>query len=208
MAAEAGVAGHGWKGASMDAAQDYAAATRFMHNTFPAYVAYVQRLHAKIGPIVKDEEDAIVVRTSDGKVVSGKSATVTIAPGQGFSGNIVLTSPFDPKCYTPVSASRDTYDGAAAEAIALRESCHHGKDDPDFTTLYIDPRTQEPLGVVGGTSDNDVRVRLEETFRRVGDRLLPGHFSVIVRGKSFWLGWLDIVAQIDYSRYRFLDTAS
>jgi len=188
----------------MDAVHDYAAATRFMHNTFPAYVGYVQRMHAKIGPIVKDEEDAVVVRTSDGKVISGKNATVTIAPGQGFSGNIVLTSPFNPACYSPVSETRDTFEGAAADAIALHETCGHGKDDPDFTTLYVDPRTQEPLGVVGGTSDNDVRVRLEETFRRVGDRLLPAHFGVIVKGKSFWLGWLDVVAQIDYSRYRFL----
>jgi len=192
----------------MDAVHDYAAAARFMHNTFPAYVGYVQRMHAKLGPIVKDEEDAVVVRTSDGKVVSGKNASVTVAPGQGFSGNIVLTSPFNPACYAPVSASRENYDGAAAEAIELRGICRHGNDDPDFTTLYVDPRTQEPLGVVGGTNDKDVRVRLEETFRRVGDRLLPAHFGVTVKGKSFWLGWLDVVAQIDFSRYRFLNRDS
>jgi hypothetical protein len=192
----------------MDAAHDYATATRFMHNTFPAYVGYVQRMHAKIGPIVKDEEDAVVVRTSDGKVVSGKNATVTIAPGEGFSGNIVLTSPFNPSCYAPVAETPETYDGAAADALQLRATCRHQKDDPDFTTLYIDPRTQEPLGVVGGTNDSDVRVRLEETFRRVGDRLLPAHFGVTVKGKSFWLGWLDVVAQIDYSRYRFLSRDS
>jgi len=192
----------------MDAVHDYAEATRFMHNTFPAYVGYVQRMHAKIGPIVKDEEDAVVVRTSDGKVVSGKNATVTITPGQGFSGNIVLSSPFNPACYVPVSVARETFDGSATEAIGLRETCRHGSDDPDFTTLYVDVRSLEPLGVVGGTNDKDVRVRLEETFRRVGERLLPAHFGVTVKGKSFWLGWLDVVAQIDYSRYRFLTRES
>jgi len=192
----------------MDAAHDYAAATGYLHNTFPAYVGYVQRMHAKIGPIVKDEEDAVVVRTSDGKVVSGKNATVTIAPGQGFSGNIVLTSPFNPACHAPVGATRENFEGAAAEAIELRGTCAHGRDEPDFTTLYIDPRTQEPLGVVGGTNDRDVRVHLEETFRRIGERLLPAHFSVSVKGKNFFLGWLDVVAQIDFSRYRFLDRES
>jgi hypothetical protein len=190
----------------MDASSDYAAAVRFLHPTFPAYIAYVQRMHAKIGPIVKDEEDSVVLRTSDGKVVSGKSATIDVSPSQGFSGNIVLKSPFDPDCYAPVSAKRDSFDGAAAEVIALHETCKHGKDEPDFTMLYVDPRTQEPLGVLGETNDSDVHVRLEETFRRVGDRFLPAHFDVTVKGRSFWLGWLDVVAKIDFSRYRFLSS--
>jgi len=195
----------------LDAAHDYASAIRYLHNTFPAYVSYVQKTRAKIGPIDRSDEGTIVVRTSDGKVVSGKPSEIQINASSKFHGDAVEHSPFDPDCYAPVSASSTTFDGAPAEALALRGTCKSGHDDKDdasdldFTTLYVNPHTFQPLSVSGVNNDDTVSVRLEEDFSAVDGHTVPSLLSVRVLGHG-WMGWLDIRARVEYSRYQFLSS--
>ncbi len=190
----------------LDAAHDYASATRHLQNTYPAYVAYVQRVHAKVGPIVKNDETTVVVRTSDGSIVKGKPASIQVNVGKTYHGNVVTHPPFDPACYTPLSAARTTYDGVAAEAIALKATCHSKRsDDEDFSTLYVDPDSHQPLGVTGASIEENVAVHIEEGFGLVDGYTVPTVLAVSVKGKG-WMGWLNVAARVSFSHYQFLTT--
>jgi hypothetical protein len=191
----------------MDAAHDYAAATRLLHTTFPAYVSYLQHAHVKVGPIDKHIDSTLVVRTSDGKIIKGTSTSVRIGADSDIHGDVVTRQIFKPDCYRPVSAAPGTYAGRPVEAIALHRTCASegdGKGSQDFSTLYVDERTLQPLGVMGGSHDDKVDATIEERFQSVGGRMVPAALSVEVAGKG-WMGWLQVLAHVDYSQYRFFD---
>ncbi len=189
----------------MDATQDYAAAARMLHATLPAYVAYEQHTHIKVGPVDKTDTELIVVRTSDGKVIRGKTATIQTDSGSHtIHGDIVTHQIFLPACYQPGTATIATYNERPAEAIALHNTCDKDDGNDAFSMLYLDPRTHEPLGVTGDHHDDSIDFTIEERFAHTDGRFMPGLLDVHVAGKG-WLGWLQVLAHVEFSRFRFLD---
>lgn len=190
----------------MNAAADFEAAVRMLSRPLPAYVTYTQHAHAKIDSIVKDQTSTVTVRTSDGKIVKGKGLEIIVGSQHSTSGSILTNSPFDIQCYAGVSAKIAPYEGRDAEQIVLHDRCARDKDSGDFTTLYVDPATHEPLGVVGGKSENPVDVHLEQRWTHAGNNYVPSTLAVMVKGSGLMF-WLDVVASADFSHYSFSDKA-
>ena len=189
----------------MSAASDYQQAVHMLSRPLPAYVTYVQGGHLKMDAIEKSMNETVTVRTRDGKTVKGKGLDIMISADHKTTGNILTNSPFDPACYTAVSAHTLPFDGRDAEAITLKDVCSHDKDDGDFQTLYVDPGSRQPLAAMGGNSDQSVVVHIEQRFARVSDYVLPSLLEIRVKGSGLMF-WLDVDAHIAFTGYTFSNT--
>ena len=163
----------------MSAASDYQQAVRVLVKPLPAYVTYVQSGYLRMDAVEKDLSETITVRTSDGKIVKGKSLDFNIGVDKKTEGSIIRNSPFDAGCYTD-------------------------KDQGDFSTLYVDPATHDPLAAVGQKKDDPVDVRIEQHFARTGAYVLPAQLAVRVKGSGLMF-WLDVDVHLAFSAYRFSD---
>jgi hypothetical protein len=195
----------------MNAAADYAAAKAMLTRPVPAYVSYTVHSHVKVDAIVKDTTSRIVVRTRDGKVIKGDPGAMPASIGKSTgknTGNEPVTDPaFRPGCYDASGARTTRFEDRELEAITLRGLCtSKSEGQQDFDTLYIDPKTGEPVAAVGTSqSDQHVDVRLEQRFTRVGDRALPSTLYVRVQGSGLMF-WLDVDVNEQYSDFRFSNT--
>jgi hypothetical protein len=193
----------------MDAAADYAAAKAMLSRPLPAYISYTAHAHVKFDAITHDDTRQIVVRTSDGKVLKG--SVPSGVPSNMHIGNDndsfepAVHPAFKPACYSAKSASLQNYQGRSLEAIGLTESCNKDPDDKDFDTLYVDPRTHEPVAVTGSDDSQHVYVNLSQQYTRVGDNVLPSTFFVRVKGSGMMF-WLDVLVDMSFSDYRFSNT--
>ncbi len=193
----------------MDAAADYADVKRALSNpNLPAYVSYVIQSHAGFDAVHGDDRTTIVVRTSDGKIVSGKPPKIDIGSNGDYNTDVVRRGPFDVSCYTPESASLTTFEAHPAEAIALRPVCAKsdggGHDnDTEFRVLYADPATHRPIAVVGHSAEKFITADLDERFTMADDFVVPSSFAVKIAG-SGPMFWLNVDATQTYSDYRFL----
>jgi hypothetical protein len=192
----------------MDATADYAAAKLALTRTLPAYVSYRVVSHAGAGPFVKDEDQTIVVRTRDGEVVRGKPPSIQIGANSkaNYNRDVVDKPPFNPACYAPASARRDTFEGRSVEAFELRQTCGRDEDDGDFGTLFIDPQTHAPIAAIGGKTDESVAVRVVQRYTPVAGFYMPSALDVRVKG-SGWMSWLDVTAFERFSDYVFSSAA-
>jgi hypothetical protein len=193
----------------MDAAADYAAVKAMLTRQLPAYVSYTVRSHVKFDAIVRDETSEVVVRTADGVIVKGKvpesAGSIHLGTG-GDSGMEPVKHPaFRAACYNATSARMQRYDGNDLEALTLRSQCGKNPDDKDFDTLYVDPRTREPVAAVGSSNDEHVAVRLVQQFAHAGDHTLPASLYARVQGSGLMF-WLDVLVDQRYGDYRFSAT--
>lgn len=193
----------------MDAAADYAAAKAMLTRPLPAYVSYTARSRIKFDAIDHRGTDDIVVRTADGVVVKGKvpasSQSVHFSTAEDSGMEPVAHPAFKPRCYEATGATLHEYAGRNLEAIALRDLCGKAKDDKDFDTLYVDPRTHEPVAATASGDEDHVLLRLSQEFTRVGDHSLPSTLYVRIQGSGFMF-WLDVLVDAHYSDYRFSST--
>jgi hypothetical protein len=190
----------------MNAVADYAAAMRALNHDLPAYVSYAVHSHILAGPVNHDETVTIVVRSRDGKIVKGKPPSMQIDSDSKYEGDVVVHPPFDAACYTATAAREATFEGVTAEALSLRDTCKTKHDlDGDFSTLYVDPASHEPLAAAGGEDSDSVSVHVQQRFGRAGAFLLPAAFDVRVKGSGFMF-WLDVTGRQTYDSYKFSDT--
>ncbi len=191
----------------MNAASDYAAASAALGKTLPAYVTYTTQAHMKFDAITRDQTTDIVVRTSDGVIVKGKPPFASVNYGGHFNGDesILKNPPFLAKCYKAGGAKDATFEGRAVEAIALHGTCK-GDDDTDFDTLYVDPNSHDPIAATASEDKEAVAVNLITRYARTGSYVLPSSLYVRVKGSGLMF-WLDVLADMRYSNYRFSDKA-
>jgi hypothetical protein len=194
----------------MDASADYAAVGRALSNqNFPPYVSYLVRTHAGFDAIAGDDSSTIVVRTSDGTIVSGKKPKINVGGMPGLSADAIRHGPFDAACYRAESAQLTTFESMPAEAIALRPLCatrdgsDHEDDDTMFSRLYADPRTHRPIAVIGEKNERYVKAHVDERFVLTDGFVVPSSFNVKVVG-SGPMFWLNVDARQAYSEFRFL----
>jgi hypothetical protein len=177
------------------------------------YVAYDARDSIK-GLGNKNNEEHIVVRVSDGKVVSGTSG-VSIDNGSGTHKYNPITNPvFDPKCYKATGEAPATYNGADAVKFTLAATCkERDKDAHDypFTTLYADARNLVPIdatGVVVQTEDNKgVDISVEQQFALFEGRVLPSMTKIDINGSGVMF-WLQLHVRETYDHYTFMNSPS
>ena len=177
----------------MSAAADYAAATALLTRPFPAYVSYVDHTSGGWGPFQGAQQTTIVVDVRQGRVISGKPASIHIGGGTDSVGKWgdedAITHPaFRPHCYEATAAQASTYDGRPAERIAIAGHCGNDHDDEDFSALYVDSSTHVPIAVVGHGDDEHVAVTLEERFTQVADHVVPSALRVKVLAAAGWRG--------------------
>ncbi len=189
----------------MDAAADYAAARHALAQPLPAYVSYVLHSQGSFGPFKHADTQHVVVRTSDGKIVSGKLSSVQVNADTSYSDDLVTHPPFKPACYDATSAKSVEFQGNAVEELSLAFKCRDSEHEHGFTVLYVDPATHEPIAALEERNDSNVYVRLEQRFARVGTRVLPSGLDVRVKGSGF-LGWLDVTAHQVYSHFALSDS--
>jgi hypothetical protein len=189
----------------MNAAADYAAASAALTKTLPAYVSYTESAHMKFDALTRDQTTTVVLRTSDGKIVKG--APISFNPIiQSSDGNNILTDPpFVPHCYDPIDARPATYAGQGVEAIALRSRCHD-EDTNGFDTLYVDPRSHDPVGAIASTMKQNLSLSLEERFARAGACIVPSALYAHAKGRQLMF-WFDALVQVAYSNYSFSSKA-
>lgn len=199
----------------MDAAADYADVKRLLSNPrLPAYVSYVIHSHAGFDAVHGDAATTIVVRTSDGKIVSGKPPKIDVDSNGDNNTNVVRHGPFDAACYLPESATLSTFEARPAEAIELRSICakkdggghDHDNDhdnDTDFRVLYADPATHRPIAAVGHTAEKYVTADVDEHFTVADSFVVPSRLTVKIAG-SGPMFWLNVDATQTFSDYRFL----
>jgi hypothetical protein len=192
----------------MDATADFAAVKQHLTRPLPAYVTYSVQSHAGMGPFAKTENETIVVRTSDGKIVKGKPPNIQIGADSHseYEGDVVTHPPFKPNCYDATSAREATFEGRPVEEIRLRDTCEHEKNDGDFNRIYVDPATHEPIAALGGNTDENVVVHVTERLQRSSDYIVPTSLEVTVKG-SGWMAWLDVDAYERISDYKFSSDA-
>jgi hypothetical protein len=196
----------------MSADVDYARVAEFLSKQQLApYVAYEAR--DRISGLAHDNEDGrIVVRTSDGKIVSGKQhVDVNIANSSfnGLDSNPVSQPVFSPRCYRATAETPATLDGSPVLKLSLTATCGPSHDFP-FTTLYIDPQTYRPLEVSGvatpGDSDSkSVSVALDQRYAGFDGRWMPVSLNVDVTGTGLMF-WLRVHLREIYSDYEFRAT--
>ena len=191
----------------MNAAADYAAVRKALTKPLPPYVSYVTRTQAKIGPFNHDGTQHIVVRTSDGKVLSGKTDNIQISSGGSSSPGDVVTRPvFEANCYAATAARNAEFEGKTVEALSVHYTGPKsgGDHERDFNTLYVDPASLDPIAAVEIDNDQHVDALLTQRFARVGDRVLPSVLDVRIKGSGF-MAWLDITVHQAISDYAFSD---
>ena len=190
----------------MNAAADYAAVRKVLEQPLPAYVSYVSESGGALGPFKGQETQHIVVRTSDGKVVSGKKSSVQIGAGTSYDGDVVTRPLFRPACYEATAAKTAEFEGKPVEVLSLKSTCpKEGDEENAFSTLYVDPRTHDPIAAVELHSDSHVYALLRQRFVRTGTRVLPSGVDVRVKGSGL-LSWLDVTVHQIYSNFAFSDS--
>lgn len=194
-----------------DAAADYHAATALLLKPLPAYVSYELETRVRMGVLHNESSERIVVRTADRTLLHGKLPEGGDVDAQGAhgaaadvpKGEFLTNPPFVPHCYAPQSALDAELDGRSLLAIKLDDLCKKSSDeDTAFDTLYIDPRTHEPVAAVADVDDDGARVRIDERFARSGEYVLPASFTVTVRGSGA-MAWLDTHVTMLFSAYHF-----
>ncbi|HTA40069.1 MAG TPA: hypothetical protein VK760_13380 [Candidatus Acidoferrales bacterium] len=193
----------------MNADADYARVVDLLtKQKLAPYVAYVTR--DRISGLAHDGEDGrIVVRTSDGKIVSGKQHVDVNVANSSFSGldsNPVSQPVFAPHCYRATGETPATLDGSAVLKLTLTATCGSYHDYP-FTTLYVDPQTYRPLEVSGIATPGDgdsksVTVALDERYAGFDGRWMPVSLNVDVTGSGVMF-WLQVHLREIYSAYEF-----
>jgi hypothetical protein len=193
----------------MSADADYARVVDLLtKQQLAPYVSYVTR--DRISGLAHDSEDGrIVVRTSDGKIVSGTQHVDVNVADSNFSGldsNPVSKPVFAPHCYRATGETPATLDGTPVLKLALAATCGSYHDYP-FTTLYIDPQTYRPLEVSGvaspGQGDSkSVTVALDQRYAGFDGRWMPVSLNVDVTGSGFMF-WLQVHLREIYSAYEF-----
>ena len=136
----------------MNASADYAAATALLAKPLPAYVSYTAQTHVRFDAIRHDDTAEIVVRTKDNTVLKGgteRPPFVQVGASPGGAVDAITNPPFAPRCYEATGARAAKYETADVEAISLRYTCPHAKDDKNFDTLYVDPATHRPIAATG-----------------------------------------------------------
>ncbi len=188
----------------MNAAADYAAAREAMTKPLPAYVAYVSHTIASFGPFKHDDTRHIVVRTSDGKVVSGQPSSVNIGANTTYSSDVMTHPVFEADCYAATGARSAEFEGKTVEALSIHYTCHNnsGDNEKDFETLYVDPVTHDPIAAVEQNSDSHMEAFLAQHFTRAGEHVVPSGLDVRVKGSGY-LAWLDITVHQVYSGVSF-----
>jgi hypothetical protein len=187
----------------MDATADYAAIKAILGRPLPPYVSYRDVSHAGAGPFAKDEDQTIVVRTRDGKVVRGKVPSIQIGSHSktNYNRDVVDKPPFEPACYAAESARTATFDGQTVEAVALRDICDRNRDSGDFNVIYVEPRTHDPIAASGDNTDQSVSVRVVQGFAPFSGFFMPTSLDVRVQGS----GW-NVHAYEHLSDYKFSAT--
>jgi hypothetical protein len=195
----------------MSADIDYSRVVEFLSKQQLApYVAYVTR--DRITGLAHDNEDGrIVVRTSNGKIVSGKEhlnvdVDVANSPFNGLHSNPVSQPVFAPRCYRATAEAPAMLDGSPVLKLSLAATCGSYHDYP-FTTLYVDPQTYRPLEVSGVATPGDgdsksVTVALDQRYAGFDGRWLPVSLNVDVTGTGFMF-WLQVHLREIYSDYEF-----
>lgn len=189
----------------MNAAADYAAARAALDRTLPAYVSYEVQSRAKGFGFAKNDMTTLVVRSHDGKIIKGTPPSIKVGTDSSYDNELVRHAPFQLSCYNATGARRATFGGRAAEALSLAARCERDSDGGDFDTLYVDPKTHEPIAAVGDKHDSPVAVHLEQDYAHVGQFILPSAFAVAVKGSSF-MSWLNVDAHQTYTHYSFSKT--
>jgi hypothetical protein len=188
----------------VNAAADYAAARKALTQPLPAYVSYVARLRAQIGPFKHEGTQHIVVRTSDGKVLSGKTDDFQVNSGSSSTGEAVTHPVFEANCYEATAARSAEYEGRTLEALSVRYTCpkRGGDHEQDFNTLYLDPANLDPIAAVENDDDSHVESHITQRFVRLGERVLPSVLDVRIKGSGF-MAWLDVTVHQTISDYAF-----
>jgi hypothetical protein len=190
----------------LNAAADYAAAREALIKPLPAYVAYVSHTQASFGPFKHDDTRHIVVRTSDGKVVSGEPSSVQIRANSTYASDLMTHPIFEPDCYVATGARSAEFEGKTVEALSVRYTCHSnpGDHEKDFKTLYVDAVTHDPIAAVEQDSDSHMEAFLAQHYTRAGEHVVPSVLDVRVKGSGY-LAWLDITVHQVYSGFSFSD---
>ncbi len=193
----------------MSADVDYARVVELLaKQQLAPYVAYVAR--DRISGLARDHEDGrIVVRTSDGKIISGKQHVDVDVGNSSFNGldsNPVSQPVFAPHCYRATGETPATLDESPVLKLTLTPTCGSYHDYP-FTTLYIDPQTFRPLEVSGVASPGDgdsksVTVALDQRYAGFDGRWMPVSLKIDVTGTGFMF-WLQVHLSEIYSDYEF-----
>jgi hypothetical protein len=189
----------------VNATADYAAAAAQLNRPLPAYVSYVDRSSGGWGPLQGSRSTHVVVRTSDGHVISGSSPVIRIGADATTSDDVVTRPPFRPACYAPGVATLTEFDGRPAERIGLHTRCDKSDKDADFDSLYVDPVSHRPLAAIGNNADETTTVRIVQRFVAVDGYVLPAGIDVTVIGHG-WMTWLNVAARVELSDYRFSAT--
>jgi hypothetical protein len=170
------------------------------------YVSYYAK--ENIEGVKHDDDGRVVVRTSDGKIVSGRSSGIEAGDYHSHA-NPVSHPAFDPACYRATKESQATFEGQTVIKLDLVPTCSNHNDgdvEHPFTTLFADAQTLRPLDVSGKvvpTGDNKVvTVALDQRFAEFSGHVLPSRLKVDVTGTSFMF-WLQVHVDETYSDYRF-----
>jgi hypothetical protein len=196
----------------MNAETDYARIVDMLaKQPLAAYVAYDARDDVN-GLGKADQMNHIVVRVSDGKVVSGHSNVTMKTGSQNAEFNPITHPAFKADCYRATSETPASYDGVDAVKFALVATCKEPASDSHeypFTTLFADAKTLHPLYAIGSVPETDddknVAVSVEEQFGDFGGRVLPTLLKVDISGSGIMF-WLQVHVREAYANYRFLNT--
>jgi len=112
------------------------------------YVSYAKSDTVK-GFGKHDASGRVVVRVSDGVIISGDSSGIE-AGNYHNRANPVTHSSFEAACYHAVSESEASYNGQPAIKLTLAPTCKSSNPNDveyPFTTLYADSQTLRPLDV-------------------------------------------------------------
>lgn len=196
----------------MSADSDYARVVQLLtKQQLAPYVAYVAR-DVVNGLGADSKQDRIVIRTRDGKILSG-STHMKVQTGYDASDINPITHPaFDPKCYRATGQRNSSFEGTAALEISLAATCKSRRaedNDYPFTTLYVDSHTMRPLDVNGTVPESEknkgVTVALDQHFGQYAGRVLPSSFKLDVSGSGLMF-WLQVHLTETYSNYEFLNS--
>jgi hypothetical protein len=192
----------------MSADADYARVVDFLaKQQLAPYVAYTAR--DRITGLAKDSSgERIVVRLSDGKIVSGKQnvdVNVGDSSYNGLDSNPVAKPAFRAQCYRATDESATTLDEEPVLKLAIAPTCGSSHEFP-FSTLYIDPKTYRPLEVSGAATPSEgsksVTVALDQRYAAFDGRWMPESLSIDVTGSGLMF-WLQVHVKEIYSAYDF-----
>lgn len=198
----------------MSAATDYARAVeQFSKAQLTPYVSYAANVNVD-GLGKEDKRNIIVVRVSDGKIVSGKTPNISVSDSHmNDDRNLdpVEHPLFNAACYRATGESPASFENEPALKIDLAATCSESKPSDHnypFTALYVDPRTLAPLDAVGvvpqDSGSKDVSVSMEQRFARFGERSMPTSMKVDVSGSGLMF-WLQVHLDEEFSDYQFLN---